>query len=654
MRKINIKMSVLMFITLATIIIILSQATKGWKLSLLLISSVLLLILYILFIIQYFLDLKKKKMENIALSYKVEGVGREAFDNLPIGIISYNNFHQIEWSNSFAKTLIPKLYNKEHLKDILNGAIYEKISNKASYKVNINNTDTTLKVISIADKRVVYFFDNTIHEKLVEKYLKRRPIIGMMQLDNYQEMLSTFTETEKAKIKNQIVTVISEWAEEHKIFLKNIESDRYMLLFENEILEELIKNNFDILNKVRKKGEELDIPITLSIGLAKTEGSLIDVGNESNTALDFAVSRGGDQVALKNNDRPYRFFGGRTESFAKRNRTRTRLLADNLAKIINKFDKVLIMPHKNPDADALGAAIGIAKFAKAEEKDFKIVFSKNEITDTTDKMIKYGQGEQGNVFDSLIEGSEAIEYVDDETLLVVVDTHNQKMVVEPEVVAKASEIVVIDHHRRGKDYINNTALLHQEPYASSTVELVVELVEYYPKKVNFTAIEATLLLTGIIVDTKSFTFRTGARTFEAASVLRKSGADMIKVQMLLRDDVEQFKSRAKIVKNITMIKKDYAVVKTPENLEVNRILLAQSADSVLMVDGVKASFALGKIGEEIAISARSLGEVNVQLVMEKLGGGGHLNNAATTIKDKTIEEAYQMLVKALHEYKQED
>ncbi len=613
---------------------------------------VLVLIVQFITTIAYIKNMNSRQKEVIALSYRIESVGREVFDNLPIGIITYNNFHQVEWANKFAYNTIPKLYVGEHLKYIMRGKLYEKIDLNAPYKIDIDNY--TVKVVSKAKQRVVYLFDDTNHEALIKKYIEKKTTIGMMQLDNYEELLETVTETEKAKIGNQIVHIISSWAEEHGIFLKGVSIDRYMLVFENSILENLILNNFDILNKVRKKGEELDMPITLSIGLAKMEGALINVGNEANKALDFAVSRGGDQVALKINDRPLRFFGGKTESFAKRNRTRTRMLAHNLSNLMAEANKVLIMPHKYPDADALGSAIAIAKIAKTEELDFKIVISPNEETDTINKMIKFGKTDSKNIFDSFITPDKSIEYIDEKTLLVVVDTHNPNLVVEPSLIEMANNIVVIDHHRRGKDFINEPTLLHQEPYASSTVELVVELVEYYPKMVSFTAVEATLLLTGIIVDTKSFTFRTGARTFEAAALLRKSGADMIKVQTLLREDIDNYINKAKMIENVIMFDDCYAIVKANDDVTIDKILLAQTADSLLMVDEVKASFAMGQVDEKILISARSLGEVNVQIIMEKLNGGGHLNNAATAIGNKTMDEVYEMLIHALKEYEKEE
>ncbi len=651
MQKVNVHIALLNLVLIIIVGIAVYISANEGKFGVMSVL-VVVLIVQVASAVLYIKNISTRQKEVIALSYRIESVGREVFDNLPIGIITYNNFHQVEWANQFAYDTVPKLYVGEHLKYILQGKLYEKIDVTAPYKIDINNS--TVKVVSKSKQRVAYLFDETNHEALIKKYIEKRPTIGMMQLDNYEELLETVTETEKALISNQIVHIISSWAEENKIFLKNVSVDRYMLVFENSILENLIHNNFDILNKIRKKGEDLDMPITLSIGLARNEGDLISVGNEANKALDFAISRGGDQVALKINDRPLRFFGGKTESFAKRNRTRTRMLAHSLSGLMNSVEKVLIMPHKYPDADALGSAIGIARIAETEGKQYKIVFSQNEISETIAKMLEFGRTDANNVLGNFISPEKSLEYIDDKTLLVVVDTHNPNIVVEPELISRAAKIAVFDHHRRGKDYIHEPDLLHQEPYASSTAELIVELVEHYSKTVSFTATEATLILTGIIVDTKSFTFRTGARTFEAAASLRKSGADMIKVQMLLREDVENYRNKAKLIENTNMVDNKYAIVRATEDIAIDKILLAQTADSLLMIDGVKASFAMGKIDEKIVVSARSLGEINVQIIMEKLHGGGHLNNAATAIGDKTVQEVYHMLIYALKEYEMEE
>jgi c-di-AMP phosphodiesterase-like protein len=313
-------------------------------------------------------------------------------------------------------------------------------------------------------------------------------------------------------------------------------------------------------------------------------------------------------------------------------------------------DKVIIMGHKFPDMDAVGAAIGIRKVAQMNQKEAYVVINFNEL-DTGVKRLINEIKQYPDIYSRFITPEEAIEMATEDTLLVVVDTHKPSFVIEEKLLKKIDDVVVIDHHRRSEDFIKNPMLVYMEPYASSTAELVTELLEYQPKNEKINSLEATALLAGIIVDTKSFTLRTGSRTFDAASYLRALGADTVLVQKFLKEDVDTYLQRSKIIEKVKFYFDGIAVACAPENVICTPVLTAQSADTLLTMDGVQASFVIAKRGEnEVGISARSLGNVNVQVVMESLDGGGHLSNAATQLKDVTIKEAENLLLKAIEDY----
>jgi c-di-AMP phosphodiesterase-like protein len=368
------------------------------------------------------------------------------------------------------------------------------------------------------------------------------------------------------------------------------------------------------------------------------------------SSLDIALGRGGDQVAMKQTNGKVKFYGGKTNPMEKRTRVRARVISHALKELMLESDKVIIMGHKYPDMDAVGAAIGIRKVAQMNQKEAYVVINFTEL-DTGVKRLINEIKQYPDIYSRFITPEEAIEMATEDTLLVVVDTHKPSFVIEEKLLKKIEDVVVIDHHRRSEDFIKNPMLVYMEPYASSTAELVTELLEYQPKNEKINTLEATALLAGIIVDTKSFTLRTGSRTFDAASYLRALGADTVLVQKFLKEDVDTYLQRSKIIETVKFYIDGVAVASGPENVICTPVLTAQTADTLLTMDGVQASFVIAKRGEnEVGISARSLGNINVQVIMESLDGGGHLSNAATQMKDVTIKEAENLLLKAIEDY----
>lgn len=481
------------------------------------------------------------------------------------------------------------------------------------------------------------------------RYENEKTVLGIICLDNYDEITQGMDDQIKSRLNNELTNLLKDWCTAHGIYLKRFSSENFIAVFNQRILRELEKTRFDILDRVREGKKEMAVPMTVSIGIGAGVTDLMELGMMAQSALDLALSRGGDQVAIKLPSGKVKFYGGKTNPVEKRTRVRARVISHALSELINESDQVLVMGHKQPDMDAIGAAIGIMKIAEACGTPATVVIEHE----------RYGPGvirlmnrikEDENLWHRFITADEAIERVTHETLVVVVDTHKPSMVVEPRLLARSDRIVVIDHHRRGEDFIENPVLIYMEPYASSTAELVTELLEYQRKQPALSALEATALLAGITVDTKNFTLRTGSRTFDAASYLRAHGADTILVQKLLRDDLEHYYQRTRLIQNVE-IYRDHIALAVGEEGDVNeQVIIAQAADALLSIDGIEASFVISLRPDGlVGISARSLGEINVQLIMESLGGGGHLTNAATQL-DTSIEEAVQRLKATIEEY----
>ncbi len=368
------------------------------------------------------------------------------------------------------------------------------------------------------------------------------------------------------------------------------------------------------------------------------------------SSLDLALGRGGDQAAIKKVNGKVKFFGGKTNPVEKRTRVRARVISHALKELVTASDKVIIMGHKNPDMDAIGASIGILKVAEMNEREGFIVLDSNQVEASVSRLMQEIRQKE-TMYSRMISPDLALEIATDRTLLVIVDTHKPSLVIEEKLLAKIDNVVVIDHHRRGEEFIENPLLVYMEPYASSTAELVTELLEYQPMRGKIDMLEATALLAGIIVDTKSFTLRTGFRTFEAASYLRAQGADTILVQKFLKEDVQTFIKRSKLIESVYFYQDGIAIAKGSEDSLYDQVVIAQAADTLLTMNGVIASFVISKRAENaVGISARSLGDINVQVIMELLNGGGHLTNAATQLVDITVAEAEQLLQHAINEY----
>ncbi|MFC7370787.1 DHH family phosphoesterase [Fictibacillus iocasae] len=586
------------------------------------------------------------------LSYRIKKVGEEALMEMPIGILLYDENYKIEWANPFMSALIEE---ESYIGHSLNHASEELIPLiKGEAKEEIISINTRKYHVSFKkEERLLYFFDVTEQLEIEQLYDEQQTVMGIIFLDNYEEVTQGLDDQFRSNINSKVTKVLNGWANQHGIYLKRTSSERFLAVFNQKILNELEKNKFSVLDEVRESTAKENVALTLSIGVAAGTNNLPELGALSQSSLDLALGRGGDQVAIKQTSGKVRFYGGKTNPVEKRTRVRARVISHALSELVAESDKVMIMGHKNPDMDAIGSAIGILKVAQVNGKDGYIVLDQSDL-DTGVLRLMEEIKETESVWKYFITPEEALEISTSETLLVVVDTHKPSMVIEERLLNKLDHVVVIDHHRRGEEFIADPVLVYMEPYASSTAELVTELLEYQPKRLKMRMLEATALLAGIIVDTKSFTLRTGSRTFDAASYLRAHGADTILVQRFLKEDLETYNRRSKLIESAEMYKKGIVIATGPHDEAYNQVVIAQAADILLAMNGVSASFVIcNRLDGKIGISARSLGDVNVQMLMEKLEGGGHLTNAACQIEHATIEEAKSRLQAVIDEYFEE-
>jgi c-di-AMP phosphodiesterase-like protein len=582
------------------------------------------------------------------LTYRVSKAGEEAVTKMPIGIILYNDERVVQWGNPYVTSFITNDVIGKKLGDISEELIKLLESDVKSQPIQIG--DFTFYVSIEVDERPIYFQDITEVEAAKERFKEAQTVVSFIYLDNYDEVTQGMEDQLRSRLMSQVTLALNTWANEHDVFLRRTASDRFLAVMNMKSLKVLEKNRFDILDKIREITGKEKVPITLSLGVGTGEDSLRELGALAQSSLDLALGRGGDQVAIKKKNGKVTFYGGKSNALEKRTRVRARVISHALRDFVLESEKVFIMGHKNPDMDAIGAAIGVQKIADVNDKEASIILDHNDINHDVQKLMEEVENHD-DLWSKFITPNEALEEVTSGTLLIVVDTHKPSLVIEPKLLQEVERIIVLDHHRRGEEFIKDPVLVYMEPYASSTAELVTELLEYQPKKLKMDRLEATALLAGIIVDTKSFAVRTGARTFDAASFLRSNGADTTLVQTLLKEDLEHYVKRAKLIESAYFYRKGLAIAIGNPTEMFSQIIIAQAADTLLNIKGTVASFVLSNRKDGvISISARSLGEINVQLIMERLNGGGHLTNAATQMENIDLEEAKTQLQDAIDDY----
>ena len=580
------------------------------------------------------------------LSGHISAGSNKAIKRMPIGLVVIDADDHIEWINQ---------YMSEHLEtNVISEPVNEVFPNilkqlERVQEIEIEHGQYHYHVRYSEEEHCLYFFDITEEVHTNELYEESKPIIATLFLDNYDEITQNMNDTQRSEINSMVTRIISRWATEYNIYFKRYSSDQFVAYLNQKILAEIEDSNFDILSQLREKSVGYRAQLTLSIGVGEGTEDLIELGELSQSGLDLALGRGGDQVAIKNMNGNVRFYGGKTDPMEKRTRVRARVISHALKDILTEGDKVIIMGHKRPDLDAVGAAIGVSRFASMNNLEAYVVLNKEDIDPTLSRVMEEID-KKPELKERFVTSDEAWDMMTSKTTVVVVDTHKPEMVLDENILNKANRKVVIDHHRRGESFISNPLLVYMEPYASSTAELVTELLEYQPTEQRLSRLESTIMYAGIIVDTRNFTLRTGSRTFDAASYLRAHGADTILTQQFLKDDVETYINRSELIRTVEVQDNGVAIAHGSNDKIYHPVTVAQAADELLSLEGIEASYVVAKREDNlIGISARSLGGINVQLTMEALGGGGHLTNAATQIKGVTIEEAIEQLQQAITE-----
>ncbi len=493
---------------------------------------------------------------------------------------------------------------------------------------------------------MLYFIDETENIKLQKEYKDSKSCVTIMMVDNYEETMQQLESEEKPQVIAEIDKCVYEWTDKTNGILIKSDRDRYIYLFEQRYLEKVKEDKFSILDKIKEIKTKENIQLTLSIAVSNDGITDKEKYKSAGAAMDIVLGRGGDQAVIRENE-IYKFYGGRAQEVEKRTKVKARIVAHALENLIKESSKVMIMGHTNPDIDSMGAGMGVYRLARDIGKNAYIIDSQES---NTLQSFKQSLSKEVEYEDILISKEVAEENIDQDTLLVIVDTHKATYVEAPELLKKTGKIVIIDHHRRSADYIENATLTFQEVYASSAAELVTELLQYAETKVELKTIEAESLYAGIMMDTKNFTFKTGVRTFEAAAYLRRCGVNIIKVKKWFQSDLATFNKISGIVKKAEIVNDTIAIAIYDKKEKDSSVICAKAADELLTISDITASFVLGKIGNKICISGRSIGDINVQIILEKLGGGGHITLAGAQVEGMTMEETKQELINRINEY----
>lgn len=579
------------------------------------------------------------------LSYRIKRGEQEALIKMPIGILLFNEDYELQWMNPYLQThlgyqeVLGKKINEvdQELADLIQ-------ESHSSGLKTAHWDDKVFQIIVQQDIRVVYLMDITEYAQIKEKYEDEKIVIGNIFVDNHDEIIQGMNDRSISNLNNFVTTHLSQWAKKHHVYLKRISEDRFIVMMHQMSLLSIEEDKFSIIDRIRERTSKQNFPVTLSMGLAYGDEDLSELAKLAQSNLDLALGRGGDQVVVKSKNGEPRYYGGKTNPMEKRTRVRSRMISQALQELMKQSDQIFIMGHSYPDMDVIGSSLGVRRIAEMNNKEAWIIIDPEGFSKDIAQLVEEIE-KDNSISRYIITPETAEEMITSNTLLVMVDHHRPSLSIAPDLVKKTNNIVVIDHHRRSEEFPEKPVLVYIEPYASSTAELVTELFEYQSNEADpINKIEATAMLGGIIVDTKSFSLRTGSRTFDAASYLRSCGADAVLIQRLLKEDTDTYLLRSHLIESIDFISDKMAVAIGEEDRVYDTVVAAQTADTMLSMTNVDAAFVITKRSDgRVGISARSLGEINVQVIMEELGGGGHLSNAATQIDNCTVAEAKEKL-----------
>lgn len=613
-----------------------------------------LVLLGIILIFYYFYQRERKKVYDLQeqikvwgnTTYHINASGDVAFAEMPVGIIVYDDNKLIKWFNNYMQEIMQTKLNDSPLSVISDDFLIKIASNQEKFMVKIN--DNLYDCIHYKENNLLYFFDVTSREELKQRYQNRTLAIGMVVVDNLEESLKRYDLQGKTTLSGQILGKISDYFESFNCYFQIVDDDRMIFICDRSDLNRMIEDKFSILNGIREISKNAHLKTTISIGAACFDSKGSEFASKVSGAVELAEKRGGDQAVVNIQNESIRYIGGELNALEKNTLVTARMQATALRDLAKTAKNVLIMAHKEADCDALGAMIGALRLVESfGVKDVKIVLNRNNLDVTSrrgyDMLIESNPDFEENVLTE----EKALSSVVDDTLLLICDTQSPRLVMFEELLNRASHLAIIDHHRVGDVDFEHVEMSYVETYSSSTVELISEML-IFSSQTKISALEATLMLAGIVVDTNNFTYRSGSRTFEAASTLKELGADMVRVRKLLRDSFEAERELAEALLNAKVYFNRFAVVSlTQEGIE-DRTLLARVSERLLTIERIDAAFTIANMKDgTVAVSSRSLEGVNVQIIMEELGGGGHLQSAACQLKDKTTEEVKEMIIDIL-------
>ena len=590
------------------------------------------------------------------LSYKINKGSQDASIKMPIGMLLLDSDGEIQWINPY----LQKYFDKKDLLGFSLKQVDKELAQTVSQlKPNEEKViywkEKYFQTVFHSDIGMLYMMDITEYAVIKETYLDERPVFGQIFVDNFAEVSQSLTDRKKSNLNNFVTNQLTSWANHNNIYLKRVDTDRFVAFLDKKILSRLEKDKFDIIDKIRETTAQQNTPLTVSMGFSYADSTVNEmyydeIASLAQENLDLALGRGGDQVVVRSKNEETRFYGGKSNPLEKRTRVRSRMVSQALENMMAEATQIIIMGHQYPDMDCVGGCLGIRRIAKMHGKTSWIVTNPDQYSHDIKKLMAVIK-EDDELSSSIVTPEMAEALLTPETLVIIVDVSKPSLTASPVIVEKANQLVIIDHHRRGQEFPANPDLVYIEPYASSAGELITELLEYQSnEEEQIKTIEATTLLAGIIVDTRNFTLRTGSRTFDTASYLKSVGADTILIQRLLKENVDTYLMRSHLLNSLEILPNNIGIVHGEETFVYPTVVAAQTADMMLSMENIDASFVVTKRNDgRIGISARSLGNKNVQRVMEKMGGGGHLSNAATQLTDMSIEEAIEQLKTVIQE-----
>lgn len=581
------------------------------------------------------------------ISYHVSKVNDDVTTELPVGILVVSDNGTCEWGNQMMYSIFGENIIKKNIVDLTPDMADALLSKKDIFTISYNNQK--YDVYRKSKTNAYYFFNVTSREEIRAKYFEKIPVIGIISLDNFEEALATLDISLQSNVRGQYLSEIADWALKYEAFLKTISSEKMILFAKKSSLDKMINEKFSILEKIRNISYNHNLLVSISAGIASWDIDLAELSTYAQNAMELAEKRGGDQVVVNIENQEIAYFGAKLDQESSNSKVGARIKAENFKRVVNAHDEIYVMGHINADTDAYAGMLGITKLLLADGKDHTyMVIDEERLDNTVQKINSIVIQQDPSLAEHQMRSEEVIKKANPNGLLIVVDTQSMKLVSSIDVFNYFNNKAVIDHHRATEDSFSGV-FEYLEPTASSTSELLVELMEFYQTKKNkVDPLVASVLYSGILVDTNNFAHRTGARTFEAASKLKEYGADINEVRKWLRKDMDRLSQINKLVSDTNLLFDNKIAVSVSHEMISDIVLLAQTSDELLQIDGVEASFTIANMSTgTVNISARSIGSFNVQLIMELMGGGGHFSAAATKIKDKDIDEVYEELVKYL-------